>query len=170
MARPGIPAEMVYLAHMRKPLVALAALVLAGAGCATSAKITTFEECAAAGNPVMESYPRQCRAQGQTFVEQVPPPAPPEEQPEAATFSVGQTVAFDGGLSMTLTAIDDSRCPKDVVCIWAGELSARFQVALGGASQEIVLGQTTKPEASVDGRTVTLTAITETSATVRVSK
>lgn len=33
-------------------------------------KITNFEECAAAGNPVMESYPRQCRdAEGNLFVE-----------------------------------------------------------------------------------------------------
>jgi len=31
--------------------------------------ITTFEECVSAGNPVMESYPRQCRADGQTFIE-----------------------------------------------------------------------------------------------------
>jgi len=33
--------------------------------------ITNFEECAAAGNPIMESYPRQCRANGQTFVEEL---------------------------------------------------------------------------------------------------
>src|SRR3990170_608283 len=33
--------------------------------------VETFEECAAAGNPVMESYPRQCRADGQTFVEHI---------------------------------------------------------------------------------------------------
>jgi hypothetical protein len=31
--------------------------------------ITSFEECVNAGNPVMESYPRQCRANGQTFAE-----------------------------------------------------------------------------------------------------
>lgn len=31
--------------------------------------ITSFEECMSAGNPVMESYPRQCRAHGKTFVE-----------------------------------------------------------------------------------------------------
>ncbi len=30
--------------------------------------ISSFEECVAAGNPVMESYPRQCRAGDQTFV------------------------------------------------------------------------------------------------------
>lgn len=30
--------------------------------------INSFEECVAAGNPVMESYPRQCRAGNRTFV------------------------------------------------------------------------------------------------------
>jgi hypothetical protein len=34
-------------------------------------KIDTFEACANAGNPVMESYPRQCSANGQTFVEKI---------------------------------------------------------------------------------------------------
>ncbi len=33
---------------------------------------STFEECAAAGNPIMESYPRQCRTKnGKTFTEDV---------------------------------------------------------------------------------------------------
>jgi len=31
--------------------------------------ITTFEECAATGAPIMESYPRQCTINGKTFVE-----------------------------------------------------------------------------------------------------
>lgn len=33
--------------------------------------VTNFEECVAAGNPVMESYPRQCRAGEQTFTENI---------------------------------------------------------------------------------------------------
>lgn len=33
--------------------------------------ITNFDECVAAGNPVMESYPEQCAANGQTFVNQL---------------------------------------------------------------------------------------------------
>lgn len=37
----------------------------------SSKSISSFEECVAAGNPVMESYPRQCRAQGTLFVEDV---------------------------------------------------------------------------------------------------
>jgi len=35
-------------------------------------EINSFEDCISAGNPVMESYPRQCRTvDGQTFVEEV---------------------------------------------------------------------------------------------------
>lgn len=50
-------------------------VMLIAAGCAEEipviTKITNFEECAAAGNPVMESYPRQCSANGQTFSEKL---------------------------------------------------------------------------------------------------
>ncbi len=34
-------------------------------------KITDFESCIAAGNPVLESYPRQCKVNGETFVEEI---------------------------------------------------------------------------------------------------
>lgn len=34
-------------------------------------KITNFEECAAASYPIMESYPRQCRAGNKTFAEYI---------------------------------------------------------------------------------------------------
>lgn len=34
-------------------------------------RITNFAECIAAGNPAMESYPRQCAHEGQTFVEEI---------------------------------------------------------------------------------------------------
>lgn len=35
------------------------------------AQVTNFEECVAAGNTVMESYPAQCRANGQTFTQDI---------------------------------------------------------------------------------------------------
>jgi len=34
-------------------------------------EIFSFEECVKAGNPVMESFPGQCRANGQTFTEDI---------------------------------------------------------------------------------------------------
>lgn len=37
-----------------------------------SSKITSFDECAAAGYPILESYPRQCRMpEGENFVEDI---------------------------------------------------------------------------------------------------
>lgn len=35
------------------------------------ALVTNFKECVDAGNPVMESYPRQCRAGDKTFIENI---------------------------------------------------------------------------------------------------
>lgn len=42
-------------------------VVLATKGSAPERKINSYAECVAAGNPVMESYPEQCRADGKTF-------------------------------------------------------------------------------------------------------
>lgn len=48
----------------------------------TADLINTFEECAAAGFPVMESYPRQCRtSEGKHFTEEIE--APLKETPTA---------------------------------------------------------------------------------------
>lgn len=56
----------------------IAILIIAGVGWwfyqqgNTSQAITTFEECEAAGHPVMESYPRQCLTpDGRTLIEEV---------------------------------------------------------------------------------------------------
>ncbi len=39
----------------------------------TTVTVTSFESCASAGYPIMESYPRQCRAlDGKTYVEEIP--------------------------------------------------------------------------------------------------
>tara|TARA_Y100000310_G_scaffold292870_1_gene321992 strand:- start:4331 stop:5314 length:984 start_codon:yes stop_codon:yes gene_type:complete len=56
---------------MRKILpITLAILTISA--CTKETQITNFKECADAGNPVMESYPRQCRTpDGKTFVENI---------------------------------------------------------------------------------------------------
>lgn len=36
----------------------------------SASKVTDFESCVAAGNPVMESYPEQCAANGKTYTNQ----------------------------------------------------------------------------------------------------
>lgn len=82
---------------MRTHLIIAALLLLAA--CAPTDTITNFEECVAAGNSIMESYPRQCEADGQTFVEEIDEPADltacPEERPEVCTREF-QPVCADG--------------------------------------------------------------------------
>ncbi|MBR9698851.1 hypothetical protein GOV09_00135 [Candidatus Woesearchaeota archaeon] len=50
---------------MKKQILIFALFLI---GCQTTS-VTNFEECLAAGNPAMESYPRQCRHGDQTFTE-----------------------------------------------------------------------------------------------------
>lgn len=62
-----------------QPLIILITLLIAAAGAlwwfskneVQKPIVTNFEECVTAGNPVMESYPRQCRADTQTFTENI---------------------------------------------------------------------------------------------------
>jgi len=42
--------------------------------------INSFEDCIEAGNPAMESYPRQCRAGDITFVEEIEKPISSEQE------------------------------------------------------------------------------------------
>jgi hypothetical protein len=50
----------------------LAAVYNMTASIGVSEEINSFEECAAAGYPIMESYPEQCRtADGQLFVRDI---------------------------------------------------------------------------------------------------
>ena len=40
----------------------------------TTERVNNFDECAAAGNPVMETYPAQCNTpDGRHFVQEIPP-------------------------------------------------------------------------------------------------
>jgi len=58
---------------MRNAIIGLILLSLFVSSCTTTKQITNFDECVAAGNPVMTSYPAQCVADGQTFTEDITP-------------------------------------------------------------------------------------------------
>lgn len=73
--------------------------------------VTSFEECVQRGNPIMESYPRQCRAGDKTFVENVSQspaaniivtsPAP-NEQIGTTLVVRGQARVYEGTVLYTL--------------------------------------------------------------------
>lgn len=67
--------------------------------------INSFEECAAAGNPIMESYPRQCRAGGRTFVEEIPEP----EEEDLSDLIVVDSLAANDAIASPLTITGQAR-------------------------------------------------------------
>ena len=72
------------------------------------------------------------------------------------TAGLGQ-VAYTNGLRVRpLRVIEDSRCPINAVCVWAGRLVVRSEVIGGNwrQSRDLELG---KPQQVADG-TLTLTA------------
>ncbi|PIR49210.1 hypothetical protein COU80_00475 [Candidatus Peregrinibacteria bacterium CG10_big_fil_rev_8_21_14_0_10_55_24] len=56
---------------MRATAILLCTLTVSA--CSQTGSVTSFEDCVAAGYPVMESYPEQCRTpDGRTFVREIP--------------------------------------------------------------------------------------------------
>lgn len=89
-----------------------------------------------------------------------PAPTSPPDNVQTAKVAFGapvdfdhvtQSVEFEDGLTVTLEEVRDSRCPADVVCIWAGEVS--FDFVLSGGDLEAItpltLSTTNTPSASV---------------------
>lgn len=91
---------------------------------------------------------------------------------QARTFSVGETMTYDDGVSVTLTEIGDSRCPAGVQCIWEGELSPMLRVTGGdlAAGEDVRLGTSTARTASAAAYGFLLSDATETEAVITVSK
>jgi hypothetical protein len=71
-------------------------------------------------------------------------PAAIEAAPgEEFTLGVGQSAVITGeDLSITFVeVISDTRCPKDAICIWMGEVSCLIEVTQNGGTQSKVLTQ-----------------------------
>lgn len=56
----------------------------------------------------------------------------------------GETVVLNGVSVKFLEVVEDSRCPKDVTCIWAGRAIVKAQVTSNGNVEEktLVFGET----------------------------
>lgn len=91
------------------------------------AQIASFEDCLKAGNPVMESYPRQCKTtDGQTFVESLKP----EETAKPTEIN-----SSNNNLNQETTATDfcgqstKASCEIDLDCV------------IGGCSGQVCMAQ-----------------------------
>lgn len=94
------------------------------------------------------------RAQDTADTSQAPPPRQDERvtAPLGKEFIIrkGAHVWVDGLEVVFLSVEEDSRCPKDVQCIWAGRIRARFSA--GGEEFGLALpGDAQAPNAGVVG-------------------
>lgn len=60
-----------------------------------------------------------------------------------ATAAFGETAAIDGIRVRPLSLIEDSRCPAEVTCVWAGRVVIRAEISGGNwrTDHELTLGQ-----------------------------
>ncbi|MFH1286812.1 MAG: hypothetical protein ABII02_03610 [Candidatus Magasanikbacteria bacterium] len=68
-----------------------------------SGVVNTFEECVNAGNPIMESYPRQCRHGDRAYTESIQKP-------------VGSTCEVSSDCSVPMEYAIQSNCPYSASC------------------------------------------------------
>lgn len=91
--------------------------------------------------PVKESFPMQVDAAQIMIVGQ--PEGDKVYLGQEFQLSIGQKTMFsDVNLSMELVSIEeDSRCPRDVTCVWQGEVSAKFKLLEDDNSNLMILTQ-----------------------------
>ncbi len=82
---------------------------------------------------------------------------PPSVKPDGMNVALGQTAYVDGPKIRPIKVMEDSRCPMNARCIWAGRvrLLVAWVKADGEQQVELTLGE---PAPLADG-TLTLTAV-----------
>ncbi len=104
------------------------------------------------------------------------PPLPDNKPPELGVFGSplvvpnGGQLRFPDGLIMTITGINDSRCPEGAQCIWAGEISVEMTV-VGGTiktGEALTLGSITVTSKNIGPYTISLITSTPYTATISV--
>lgn len=84
----------------------------------------------------------------------------PSSTDSRVTLPIGATVRLDGGTALTLRDVsDDSRCPSDATCFWAGDATLTIAVTPPKGTTEVVVlhtGLADAQSATVAGRRLTL--------------
>ena len=73
----------------------------------------------------------------------VPSAAPEPSAPTLSWANLGETVYVDGPKVTPLAVLEDSRCPQNAQCVWAGRLriSTRIHLGNGDQTRELTLGE-----------------------------
>jgi hypothetical protein len=67
----------------------------------------------------------------------------------AIKIALGETITIENHLVKFVKVLEDSRCPKDVTCIWAGRARVQIEVGLeedDSLIEELIFGQVKQGE------------------------
>jgi hypothetical protein len=64
-----------------------------------------------------------------------------QEEDGLSRAPIGETIAVGGPKVTPLAVLEDSRCPMNARCVWAGQVRVRVQVHLGSSTKVIELTQ-----------------------------
>jgi hypothetical protein len=67
--------------------------------------------------------------------------AGPEGAEGVATAGIGGAARLGDVVVRPLAVLEDSRCPRDVTCVWAGRLRLSAAISTVPGTSELVLGQ-----------------------------
>jgi hypothetical protein len=92
---------------------------------ACTTQVTNFEECIKAGNPVMESYPRQCSANGKTFTEEIKLPVA-----ESLVLSTDKDLYHSGEpIKLSLEVFSSAEIPNAKVKFYGVNAKSRLRLS-----------------------------------------
>ncbi len=155
---------------MRKHLLGSAtlALLLVGAGC-VGVRAPSSDANAPTPLPAVNENVNAGRTDGSNQV----PGTKSAAFGSDVSLAVGDSAAFSDGMTVTLTKINDSRCPKDVQCIWQGELAPVLSLkggTAGSQAKEVTLGTVRTLLTLSSGYSFSLREATAASVKINVSK
>ena len=69
------------------------------------------------------------------------------KQPERVSVKINKAATAKGGINIKFVElVDDSRCPRDTNCIWAGNAKIKVRVTKNGRSKDIELNTNLEPK------------------------
>ena len=77
---------------------------------------------------------------GCTVIPQPPPAETPVPADGIARAAIGQRVYVDGPYVTPLAVLEDSRCPMNARCVWAGRTRLSVRIELGSRSETREIG------------------------------
>jgi hypothetical protein len=95
------------------------------------------EEMSQGGSPAPPGIEADVDASDVTSPAQVPSASPGQPLPADVRVQAGDTVTLDNGaLLVTFSQVtEDSRCPKDVMCVWMGRAVVSLHVVVDGVDR-----------------------------------